>query len=87
VTLDRIKVYKCKKWEDEQIVSDEALAAYNHLMSTFPEMVSEDYETHRDVCIEYSDEVAFEYMPAPDWIEKLERTDTPLMSLFGRIVQ
>jgi hypothetical protein len=50
-------------------------------------MVSEDYETHRDVCIEYSDEVAFEYMPAPDWIEKLERTDTPLMSLFGRIVQ
>lgn len=76
---------RCVKWENRQIVSDEELAAYHHLMSTFPDMVSEDYETHRDVCIEWEEgereETWLDQMG--DFMGKLERTDTPLLKMMG----
>ena len=84
-STEPVKVYKCLTWEERQIVSDEELAAYNHLMSTFPDMVSEDYQTHEEVCIEYSDtEVLFLQYPMPDWIGRLEPTDTPLLTNYSR---
>lgn len=53
-------------------------------MTTFPAMVSEDYQTHEDFCAEYSDtEVVTHYFPMPDWVSRLERTDTPLTTLLS----
>lgn len=83
-STEPVKHYKCLKWERRQVVSDEELAAYEQLLSTFPEMVSEDYTTHEDVCVEYSDtEVLTHFYPIPDWVSHLERTDVPITTIFG----
>ena len=76
---------RCVKWENQQIVPDEELAAYHHLMSTFPDMVSEEYETHRDVCVEWEEgereETWLDQMG--DFMARLEPTDVPLLKMMG----
>lgn len=85
-STEPIKIYKCLKWEERQIVSDEELAAYKDLISRFPAMVSEDYQTHEEVCIEYSGTEYNEYFPMPVWVGALEPHEAPILSKLGPVI-
>ena len=78
---------RCVAWEQRQIVSDEELAAYDHLMDTYPDMVSEDYETHREVCVEWEEGEREETWldRIGDFMTRLEPTDTPPLKMMGSV--
>ena len=84
-STEPLKTYKCLRWEQRLVVSEEELAVYEKLLADYPEMVSEEYEPYEQFCAEYSDE---EMEPLwikniPDWAKKLERYDVPLTKFYG----
>ena len=81
---ESLKTYKCLRWEQRQIVSDDVLALHTYVMSVAPEMLDEYFDTHESFCAEYSDElVELRIAPIPDWVTKLERYDVPLTKFYG----